>query len=70
MDDERDKIARTLKKFFTFVPASQVGELVKCNNVFALDLRDGTDFEIDDYHANNLEVLIESGDFLFGIEKV
>ena len=43
---------------------------VSGGDVFALDLRDGSDFLLDESHPKSkIEKLIGSGDFLFGTEK-
>jgi hypothetical protein len=51
-------------EYFTIVPPD--ADKVKIG-IYALDLRDGSDFLIDE--SNNIDELIGSGDFAFGIEK-
>ncbi|MGQ0829208.1 MAG: hypothetical protein ACT4ON_12540 [Bacteroidota bacterium] len=51
-------------KYFDLVEPKQIKQK---HEVYALDLRDGSDFLIDSHH--NLQQLINSYDFAFGIEK-
>jgi hypothetical protein len=41
----------------------------KAGILFAFDLRDGSDFQLDESHEENLLKMINSGYFVFGTEK-
>jgi len=67
------EIKEQFNKYFNLVNPKQIVsfvDLYRNGELFALDLRDGSEFLMDDSHKDDVVNYINAGVFLFGTEKI